>query len=102
MRWWLCSAVLPLLVGCAAEKTATVAEAPAAKRRQSGPGEDKCGPTLDLRKWKIQCENDTLAMMCRKSDANDRRCACKESGGYRWTYGVYCKRALPCGRRGCR
>jgi len=98
----MCCAGLSLLIGCGAKQAAIETEAPAGKPPQVRPAADKCGPVLDLQKWKIQCENDNLAMMCRTSDPNDRRCACKQSGKYRWTYGVYCKKALPCGRRACR
>jgi hypothetical protein len=66
------------------------------------PRADQLGPVMDTRVWKIQCSNENLAMMCRRSDPTDRRCAGKKSGKYRWTYGSYCKRVLPCGKRACR
>lgn len=57
---------------------------------------------MSLGVWKIQCENADIAMMCKRSDPTDRRCASKRGGKYRWTFGSFCDRALPCYKRACR
>jgi len=85
--------------GSGARKPATTSTS---KPRTMLPRADQLGPEMDPKVWKIQCSNADLAMMCRKSDPTDRRCAGKRAGKYRWTYGSYCKRALPCSRRACR
>jgi len=54
-----------------------------------------------MKHWDIQCSNESIAMLCRKSDRTDRRCAVKRSGRYHWTYGSYCDASLPCYRRAC-
>lgn len=110
--WLACSLAL-MLAGCAAKatpvsksadttRTPKAATKSAAKPGPTVPPAKHCGPVMDPKVWKIQCSNGTIAMMCRKSDPTDRRCACKRSGKYRWTYGVYCDRALPCYKRACR
>lgn len=72
-----------------------------ASARERVPRDNQCGPELDLRKWAVQCDSTNLAMMCRKSDRTDRRCARKKDGRYRWTYGSFCAHALPCYRKAC-
>jgi len=54
-----------------------------------------------MKRWKIQCSDASLAMVCRKSDPTDRRCAVRRSNTYRWTYGSYCDAALPCYKKAC-
>lgn len=73
----------------------------AATPRERIPRDDECGEELDPRRWEVQCASTNLAMMCRKSDRTDRRCARKKAGKYRWTYGSYCAHALTCYRRAC-
>lgn len=73
--------------------------APAPKRRL--PAAKDLGPAMDAKRWKIQCQDADLAMMCRRSDPTDRRCASRQGGRYRWTYGSFCASALPCYRRAC-
>ncbi|MFN2374918.1 MAG: hypothetical protein ABR538_00140 [Candidatus Binatia bacterium] len=111
-HFWLCCLLLPLLVGCGAAVAPEPQGAgsgvdvakPAAvsKPRAMVPRANQCGPKLDPKVWKIQCAKADLAMMCRRSDPTDRRCAYKLAGKYRWTYGSYCDRALPCYKRACR
>ncbi|HXC53018.1 MAG TPA: hypothetical protein VN634_19180 [Candidatus Limnocylindrales bacterium] len=105
----ICLVAALLLAGC----TATVAQKPV--RPESSrvekapikpapviPRAEHCGPAMDTKVWKVQCSQGDLAMMCRKSDPTDRRCAYKRSGKYRWTYGSYCHRSLACYKRACR
>lgn len=84
-----------------ASDTRTVKPPVAATPRERIPRDDECGPELDPKKWAVQCSSANLAMMCRKSDRTDRRCARKRGGRYRWTYGSYCAHALPCYKRAC-
>lgn len=109
-RLWLCCGLVSLLIGCSAtvqpkrpdERVIQPAPRAVAKPGPTVPRADHCGPKLDPKVWKIQCAKADLAMMCRRSDPTDRRCAYKLSGKYRWTYGSYCDRALPCYKRACR
>lgn len=75
---------------------------PRLKSRPSVPPPEHCGQKMSARLWKIQCAKENLAMMCKRSDPTDRRCAYKRGGTYRWTYGSYCDRALSCYKRACR
>lgn len=74
---------------------------PTVKVRPRVPSDKDCGPEMSLKVWKVQCADEHLAMMCRKSDPTDRRCARQRGGRYRWTYGSYCHRSLPCYKRAC-
>ena len=69
--------------------------------RKALPGPEDCGAVLSMKTWKIQCSNDDVAMLCRKSDPTDRRCASKRAGKFRWTYGSFCDRHLPCYKKAC-
>ena len=86
-----------------ARKPGTKATAVPRKKatRKKIPSARERGPELNMKHWHIQCSNSDLAMLCRKSDRTDRRCAVKESGRYRWTYGSYCDFALSCYKRAC-
>jgi hypothetical protein len=113
MRFWICCALLPVLVGCGtmlgkkppvADPGQTGAKAPktASIPKYRVPGPKHQGPEMNMKYWMVQCGNADLAMTCRKSDRTDRRCAVKRKGRYRWTYGSYCKAAaLPCYKRAC-
>jgi len=94
------------LAGCATHRPQPAeAPKPAPKAselpRKKAPARPPSGPELNMAQWHIQCANAELAMLCRKSDRTDRRCAVKQAGRYRWTYGSYCHRALPCYRKAC-
>jgi hypothetical protein len=115
LQLWLCCGLLPLMFGCAAMAGKPQAEAPRAETRAAAPkakatsiprkkvpGPKDWGPELNMKHWHIQCSDADLAMLCRNPDRTDRRCAVKRPGKkYRWTYGHYCKRALPCYRKAC-
>lgn len=112
-RCWIAGGLLLLLGGCAMTvapkppkgeepRPTAAAPSPRQERRPVVPPADHCGPALDPKVWKIQCEKGGLAMMCRRSDPTDRRCAYMRKGRYRWTYGSYCAHALGCSRRACR
>lgn len=63
---------------------------------------DDCSTTeLKLTEWKLQCKNEKLAMLCRKADVTERRCACIKSGKYFWTYGSKCDGVLSCYTEKC-
>jgi hypothetical protein len=113
LRYCLCCGLIGSLIGCGAmtgqpprgapptEARKPAREAPS-RPKSNLPGVRQLGPELDMRQWKIQCSDAKLAMLCRKSDRTDRRCAAKRSGKYRWTYGSYCHAWLPCYKKACR
>jgi hypothetical protein len=72
---------------------------PATKKKL--PSARELGPELNMKQWMVQCSNSDLAMLCRKSDRTDRRCAVKRPGKFLWTYGKYCRAHLPCSRKAC-